>query len=92
MKLFFFTIVIILMTSFASQKKTKVIFFGDSITQAGVQAGGYIVRIDSICKLEGAGDKYEFIGAGIGGNKVYDLYLRMESDVLAKNPDVFILV
>ncbi|TMI93595.1 MAG: G-D-S-L family lipolytic protein [Bacteroidetes bacterium] len=91
MKLFFFTIVIILMTSFASQKKTKVIFFGDSITQAGVQAGGYIVRIDSICKLEGAGDKYEFIGAGIGGNKVYDLYLRMESDVLAKNPDVVII-
>ena len=33
-----------LMTSFVSQKKTRVIFFGDSITQAGVQAGGYIVR------------------------------------------------
>jgi len=91
MKLFFFSIVLILMTSFASQKKTRVIFFGDSITQAGVQQGGYIVRIDSMCKLEGAGDKYEFIGAGIGGNKVYDLYLRMESDVLAKNPDVVII-
>ena len=79
------------MTSFASQKKTRVIFFGDSITQAGVQPGGYIVRVDSICKMEGAGDKYEFIGAGIGGNKVYDLYLRMENDVLAKNPDVVII-
>jgi lysophospholipase L1-like esterase len=80
-----------LMTSFASQRKTKVIFFGDSITQAGVQAGGYIVRIDSMCKMEGSEDKYEFIGAGIGGNKVYDLYLRMESDVLAKTPDVVII-
>ena len=79
------------MTSFASQKKTRVIFFGDSITQAGVQAGGYIVRIDSMSKTEGSGDKYEFIGAGIGGNKVYDLYLRMESDVLAKAPDVVII-
>ena len=79
------------MTSFASQKKTRVIFFGDSITQAGVQAGGYIVRVDSMCKLEGSGDKYEFIGAGIGGNKVYDLYLRMEDDVLAKNPDVVVI-
>jgi isoamyl acetate esterase len=80
-----------LMTSFVSQKKTRVIFFGDSITQAGVQAGGYIVRVDSMCKLEGFGDKYEFIGAGIGGNKVYDLYLRMENDVLAKTPDVVII-
>jgi len=79
------------MTSFASQKKTRVIFFGDSITQAGVQAGGYIVRVDSMCRLEGTGDKYEFIGAGIGGNKVYDLYLRMEDDVLAKNPDVVVI-
>jgi len=79
------------MTSFVSQKKTKVIFFGDSITQAGVQAGGYIVRIDSMCKAYGQGDNYEFIGAGIGGNKVYDLYLRMESDVLAQNPDVVII-
>ena len=79
------------MTSFASQKKTRVIFFGDSITQAGVQPGGYIVRIDSMCKMEGSGDKYEFIGAGIGGNKVYDLFLRMENDVLAKTPDVVVI-
>ena len=79
------------MTSFAFQKKTRVIFFGDSITQAGVQPGGYIVRVDSMCKVEGSGDKFEFIGAGIGGNKVYDLYLRMDSDVLAKNPDVVII-
>lgn len=91
MKLFFLAMLVMLTTSFVSQKKTRVIFFGDSITQAGVQQGGYIVRVDSMCKLEGAGDKYEFIGAGIGGNKVYDLYLRMESDVLAKNPDVVII-
>ncbi|HEX6848763.1 MAG TPA: SGNH/GDSL hydrolase family protein [Chitinophagaceae bacterium] len=91
MKLFFISIITVLMTSFGSQKKTRVIFFGDSITQAGVHSGGYIVRIDSMCKLEGAGDQFEFIGAGIGGNKVYDLYLRMEKDVLAKNPDVVII-
>ncbi len=77
--------------AFAPQKKTKVIFFGDSITQAGVNPGGYILRIDSMCKQEGLGDKFEFIGAGIGGNKVYDLYLRMDDDVLAKSPDVVII-
>lgn len=70
------------------QKQTRVIFFGDSITQAGVQRGGYITRIDSMCKLEGLNNQYEFIGAGISGNKVYDLYLRLESDVLDKKPDI----
>jgi lysophospholipase L1-like esterase len=91
MKLFFFSVMIIMMTAFVSQKKTRIIFFGDSITQAGVNAGGYIKRIDSMCTAEGMADKYEFIGAGIGGNKVYDLYLRMESDVLAKEPDMVII-
>jgi lysophospholipase L1-like esterase len=31
------------------------------------------------------------VGAGIGGNKVYDLYLRMDDDVLAKNPDMVVI-
>jgi lysophospholipase L1-like esterase len=73
------------------QKKSRIIFFGDSITQAGVQPGGYILKIDSICKSEGKENFYEFIGAGIGGNKVYDLYLRMENDVLSKNPDIVVI-
>jgi lysophospholipase L1-like esterase len=90
MKKFLFPLLFILF-AFMPQKKTKVIFFGDSITQAGVSPGGYIMRIDSMCKKEGFGDNYEFVGAGISGNKVYDLYLRMEEDVLAKNPDVVII-
>jgi lysophospholipase L1-like esterase len=79
---------IVLLVAFTAQKKSKVIFFGDSITQAKVQPGGYIILIDSMCKKEGKGESYEFVAAGIGGNKVYDLYLRMENDVLAKNPDI----
>lgn len=35
--------------------------------------------------------QYELIGAGIGGNKIYDLYLRMEDDVIAKNPDEVVI-
>jgi len=77
--------------AFTFQKKNKVIFFGDSITEAGVKAGGYIVRVDSMCKAEGKSNSYEFVGAGISGNKVYDLYLRMEDDVLVKNPDIVII-
>jgi lysophospholipase L1-like esterase len=57
----------------------------------GVASGGYISRIDSMCKQENKSSQYEFLGAGIGGNKVYDLYLRMDSDVLAKNPDVVVI-
>ena len=40
---------------------------------------------------ENRGNQYEFVGAGIGGNKVYDLYLRLEDDVLNRNPDVVII-
>lgn len=82
---------ILLLAAFMPQKKTKVIFFGDSITQAGARPGGYITLIDSMCKVENKSGEFEFIGAGIGGNKVYDLYLRMDSDVLMKNPDVVLI-
>jgi lysophospholipase L1-like esterase len=70
------------------QKKTRVIFFGDSITQAAVNPNGYIRQIDTMLKQKGIDAQYELIGAGISGNKVYDLYLRMDSDVVMKNPDV----
>ena len=72
-------------------KKFRVVFFGDSITQAGVQPTGYITKMDSIIKQGKPSDSIELIGAGIGGNKVYDLYLRMETDVLAKNPDIVLI-
>jgi isoamyl acetate esterase len=88
MKNILILLLVFISMSFSYQKKNKVIFFGDSITQAGVQQGGYIVRIDSMCHVEGKSDRYEFAGAGIGGNKVYDLYLRMENDVIAKTPDI----
>lgn len=66
-------------------KKKKIVFFGDSITQMGVNPGGYIDMMRKATESKGS---YELVGAGIGGNKVYDLYLRMEEDVLAKKPDV----
>ncbi|RYF23033.1 MAG: G-D-S-L family lipolytic protein [Flavobacteriales bacterium] len=70
-------------------KPKRVIFFGDSITQAAVRGNGYI----NLLKKQVDTTKFELIGAGIGGNKVYDLYLRLEEDVLSKKPDlVFIYV
>ncbi|MEP6700405.1 MAG: GDSL-type esterase/lipase family protein [Bacteroidota bacterium] len=91
MKRIFFVSLVLFFCGFSPQRKTKVIFFGDSITELGVKPGGYITRVDSICKLEKKGDQYEFSGSGISANKVYDLYLRLEDDVLSKNPDVVVI-
>lgn len=74
------------LTSFRP-KTQKVIFFGDSITEQGAKPGGFILRMkDALEKKNIPG--YDLIGAGIGGNKVYDLYLRMDDDVLAQSPDI----
>jgi lysophospholipase L1-like esterase len=72
-------------------KPLKIIFFGDSITQAGVNPGGYIDKLKSALDKNGIKDNYQIIGAGIGGNKVYDLYLRLENDVLNQKPDVVVI-
>jgi lysophospholipase L1-like esterase len=90
MKTLLFCSILILM-SFSQPAKKKVVFFGDSITQAGVSPTGYITKVGEMASKEKVADKYEFIGAGIGGNKVYDLYLRVDEDVLAKNPDIVVI-
>ena len=86
------SILLILMSaSKVNQKKTRVIFFGDSITQAGVQPGGYIDRMNKMLVEQKLDANFELIGAGISGNKIYDLYLRMNEDVLAKKPNVVVI-
>jgi lysophospholipase L1-like esterase len=87
----FIAIVFFATSSMISLKQTRIIFFGDSITEAGVKPGGYITKIGEILQAKGLAPQYELIGAGIGGNKVYDLYLRLEDDVLDKNPDMVVI-
>lgn len=77
--------------AFKYDKKKKIVFFGDSITQAAVRPGGYIKVMDSLIHAEIGPDKYELIGAGIGGDKIYDLYLRMEDDVLKQHADIVVI-
>jgi len=77
--------------SFTGEKKKKVVFFGDSITQMGVDKGGYIDLLKQDIAKKGLSDKYDIVGAGIGGNKIYDLYLRMDKDVLDENPDLVVI-
>ncbi len=81
----------ILLMSFNQQRKKRVLFFGDSITEAGANAGGYIRLIEAILSKQNLSNQYELVGAGISGNKVTDLYLRMEEDVLKKKPDIVVI-
>ena len=93
-KLLSLVILVVVSMAFTPQKKTKVIFFGDSITELGVKKDkyvGYIVRMDSMLKAVKKDDQYELIGSGISANKVYDLYLRLDEDVLGKNPDIVVI-
>ncbi|WP_423149590.1 SGNH/GDSL hydrolase family protein [Rubrolithibacter danxiaensis] len=82
---------LLLFCGFQDNKPTRIIFFGDSITQAGAQPGGYITLMNDMLKENKKDKNYELVGAGIGGNKVYDLYLRHEEDVLSKKPDVVVI-
>jgi len=90
--LFISTFTALALVSFTGmQQKQRIVFFGDSITQAGVQPTGYITVLGDMIKQKGLQNQYELTGAGIGGNKVYDLYLRMDDDVLAKNPTTVVI-
>lgn len=83
--------ILMILLSMTTVQKTKIVFFGDSITQAGVNKGGYIDRIQNFINRQSLQQKYELAGAGISGNKVYDLYLRLEEDVLAKSPQAVVI-
>lgn len=92
MKTFVFTTLFALIALLMpAHKKKRIIFFGDSITEAGINPGGYINRIDSLLALKGMADQFELIGAGVSGNKIYDLYLRMQEDVLKQKPDMVVI-
>ena len=94
---------IIAMTSCTSSNK-KIIFLGDSITEAGVydtevgipyngeliypNYNGFITLLSRNVE-----ENIELVGKGIGGDKVSDLLTRYRDDVIKLNPDkVFIYI
>lgn len=76
-------------TALLSPGGGKVIFFGDSITQAATKPGGYISLMQE--KIKTSHPKVELVGAGVGGNKVGDLQRRLERDVLSHDPDLVVI-
>lgn len=85
--------IILILVSLASAQAaaTRVIFFGDSITELGVRDTGYITKISSLIKSKGVDNNFELIGAGVSGDKIYDLYRRLDADVLSKSPHIVVI-
>ena len=80
-----------LLMSYRRDTKKKILFFGDSITEQGILMGGYIEQINRIIEAEDLVKKYQTISKGVSGNKVYDLYLRMDEDVVVQSPNITIV-
>ena len=79
------------------QPDSRIVFYGDSITDAGrsrdearpneALGSGYAQMVASRLNFELAGWNLQFWNRGISGNRVYDLEERLQSDVLALEPD-----
>ena len=73
---------------------TKILFQGDSITDASrvrtdpESAGcGYAQMVKGDLGLESPGE-YEFVNRGVAGERVVQMYARVELDVILVKPDV----
>jgi lysophospholipase L1-like esterase len=75
----------------ALKKGDRIVFLGDSITQAGVAEKGYVTLIKTALAEKHKDLGIEVIGAGISGNKVPDLQKRLQKDVLDKKPTVVVI-
>ncbi len=75
------------------KKAARIVFLGDSITQAGVKPQGYVTVLTAAIKAANPDLGVETFGAGISGNKVPNLQARLEKDVITKKPTlVFIYI
>ncbi len=72
----------------ALKKGDRIVFLGDSITQAGVNPQGYVTLLTAAIKAANPDLGIETFGAGISGNKVPNLQARLENDVIAKKPTI----
>ena len=73
----------------ACNNSSKVVFLGDSITQAAESEEGEGTYKGFITSLkENVGQEMELINKGISGNKVPDLLLRYKNDVLDLKPNI----
>jgi lysophospholipase L1-like esterase len=72
-------------------RKERIVFLGDSITQAGADKGGYVTLVREAIQREHPNWNADIIGAGVSGNKVPDLEKRLRRDVLDKQPTLVVI-
>ncbi|MFT7485184.1 MAG: lysophospholipase L1-like esterase [Candidatus Paceibacteria bacterium] len=73
------------------EKSDRIVFLGDSITEAGVQPKGYVTLTSNAIAAAYPDLGVEVIGAGISGHKVRDCLKRMDRDVLEKDPTIVLI-
>ena len=82
-------LILLLIMITSCTNSTKVVFLGDSITQQGENSEGEGTYKGFITSLrENVSQEVELINKGIGGNKVSDLLLRYNDDVLKLKPNI----
>ena len=73
------------------KRKKRIVFLGDSITRQGKQSGGYINKLQEYLVNENLDLKYELIGSGVDGNKVTDIFNRVDEDVLSSGAEIVVI-
>lgn len=69
---------------------TRIVFFGDSITAAGLLPGGYVELVrEAVGATEDS--SVEVIGSGVVGDDVRDLQERLSRDVLSLDPTLVVI-
>ena len=85
------------------ESNDHLLFFGDSITDCGrdrnAKAGdpngwgqGYVYQIAAYLGAQDPADELIFTNKGVGGDRIYDLEKRLQSDVLDEEPDIVTLL
>ncbi len=76
----------------------KIVFFGDSITEAGRDladkhdlGAGYVKIAEGKLRLLYPDRTFELLNCGVGGDRTADLLLRLKEDVMDEAPDVVVL-
>ncbi len=73
------------------KKGDRIVFLGDSITQAGAGPNGYVTLVRKALEEKLPDLGIEVIGAGISGNRVPNLEARLDRDVIEKKPTIVVI-
>ncbi|MBP9214000.1 MAG: G-D-S-L family lipolytic protein, partial [Chitinophagaceae bacterium] len=87
-----FIVCLVLMAYMKTNKRKKVVFLGDSITQLGLQANGYITQIQALIQQEDVEQKYQLLSAGVNGSTTLNLKERLQKNELQYSPDIAVVL